>query len=423
MNRWTRILFVVTVVLFSSASAFAMPDYLEIFRNDPFRNPNRDGCDTCHMSPAGGDERNPFGQEFERASLMITTLMRAQFPDRFVYPVSRVSDTLTIHFSDPANKQIVIEANGTKTLVDVERRTVAGQPAATPGAAPAAPAATTSAPAANPAQGRPAVSEVRVDAYAREGAFFGGNVVNLPNGKPLPGGGWEFFIGHRFLQDIKDAGLGGLFGFDSSAIVAYGVRAGLTNRVGVGVMRSNLSKVISLTSTLQVSRQSNEVPLTVQVRGGVDGKENFGLCDTQENFACQRDYSPFLQATVVRTFKDRLSVLASPIFAFNTRNEKTFVPPAFLFGNEHNHTISLGLGVGIRFMPSVSLVGEYIPRLDGFRGEFKDRPGVSIGLQKSTFRHTFELVVSRQEPITPARVAFQGTDTFRIGFNIYRRLR
>jgi hypothetical protein len=85
--------------------------------------------------------------------------------------------------------------------------------------------------------------------------------------------------------------------------------------------------------------------------------------------------------------------------------------------------VALGLGVGIRFMPSVSLVGEYIPRLDGFRGEFKDRPGVSIGLQKSTFRHTFELVVSRQEPMTPAQVAFQGTDTFRIGFNIYRRLR
>lgn len=422
MNRWTRILLVVAVVLFPNASAFAMPDYLEIYRNDPFRNPNRDGCDTCHMSPAGGDERNPFGQEFERANLMITTLMRAQFPDRFVYPVSRVSDTLTIHFSDPANKQIVVEANGTKTLVDVERRTVAGQPAAAPGAAPAAPAATTAAPAATPAQNRPAASEVRVDVYAREGAFFGGNVVNLPNGKPQQRGGWDFFIGHRFLQDIKDAGAGGLFGFDSSAIVAYGVRVGLTNRVGVGVMRSNLNKVISLTSTLQVTRQSNTMPLTVQVRGGVDGKQNFGLYE-KENFPFKRQYSPFLQATVVRTFMDRVSVLAAPIFAFNTRNEETFVPPAFLFGNEHGHTIALGLGVGIRFMPSVSLVGEYIPRLHGFRGEFKDRPGVSMGLQKSTFRHTFELVVSRQEPITPAAVAFQGTDTFRIGFNIYRKLR
>jgi hypothetical protein len=118
-----------------------------------------------------------------------------------------------------------------------------------------------------------------------------------------------------------------------------------------------------------------------------------------------------------------VSLLASPIVAFNTRNEDTFVPPQFLFGNQHDHTIALGLGVGVRFLRSVSLVGEFIPRLDGFRGELKDRPGVSIGLQKSTFRHTFELVVSRQEPMTPAAVSFQGTDTFRIGFNIYRKLR
>ncbi len=414
MDRWTRIFLVVVVFFCSNVSAFALPDFLELYRNDPFRNPNIDGCNTCHMSEAGGDERNAFGQAFERGGTMITTMLRAQFPDRFVYPVSRVSDTLTIQFADPANKQIVIDVGGAKTLVDVEQKTVGGQAAAAtaPTAAPAAPAGQTTAP----------VSEVRVDQDAREGAFFGANVVNLPNGKPLEGGGWDFFIGHRFLQDIKDAGLGGLFGFDSSAIVAYGVRIGVTDRIGVGVMRSNLNKTISLSSSLQVSRQSASVPLTVQVRGGVDGKQNFGLYD-KENFPFKRQYSPFLQAVFVRTFADRVSLLAAPTFAFNTRNEETFVPPAFLFGNDSNHTVALGLGVGIRFMPSVSLVGEYIPRLDGFRGEFKDRPGVSIGLQKSTFRHTFELVVSRQEPMTPAHVAFQGTDTFRIGFNIYRKLR
>jgi Membrane bound beta barrel domain (DUF5777) len=164
------------------------------------------------------------------------------------------------------------------------------------------------------------------------------------------------------------------------------------------------------------------MPFTVQVRGGVDGQQNFGLYK-KENFPFRRQYSPFLQAVLVRTFMDRLSVLAAPTFAFNTRNEETFVPPNLLFGNDSNHTIALGVGVGVRFLPSVSLVGEYIPRLDGFRGEVKDRPGVSIGLQKSTFRHTFELVLSRQVPITPANTAFQGTDTFRIGFNIYRKLR
>ena len=96
---------------------------------------------------------------------------------------------------------------------------------------------------------------------------------------------------------------------------------------------------------------------------------------------------------------------------------------SLLYGFDHNNTVSLGIGTGIRLLPSVSLVGEYTPRLHGFRGERSDYPGVSIGLQKSTFRHTFELVVSRQVGLLPVQSAFQGTDVFHIGFNIYRRLR
>src|SRR5207249_3152281 len=159
---------------------------------------------------------------------------------------------------------------------------------------------------------------------------------------PLRRGEWDFFIGHRFGQDIKAAGFGGLFGFDSSAAIAYGVRVGVTNRLAVGVMRTNSDKTMSMSSSLQISRQSRTVPLTVQVRGGVDGVQNFGMCDKDKNFSCRRQYSPFLQATFARTFHDRLSVLASPIFEFNTRNESTFFPPELLYGFDHNDTISLG---------------------------------------------------------------------------------
>jgi hypothetical protein len=142
----------------------------------------------------------------------------------------------------------------------------------------------------------------------------------------------------------------------------------------------------------------------------------------KSNNPSPRQYSPFIQVVTTRTFKDRVSFSAIPTFAFNTREEGRDVP-GFAFGTAHNDTIALGLGAGVRFLPTVSLVGEFIPRLHGFRGELKDRPGVSIGLQKSTFRHTFELLITRQQPLTPAQVAFQGTDTFRIGFNIYRKLR
>ena len=307
-----------------------------------------------------------------------------------------------------------------RTLVDIEKKTAGGQ------------AAATQAPATGPVGGAALVSEVRTDPYAREGAFFGSNVVNLPNGKPQRAGGWDFFIGHRFSSPIclvdcfnkpGTAGPADLFGFDSAAVVGYGLRVGVSDHVSVFVLRSNLFKTISLSSALQVSRQSATMPLTLQVRGGVDGKNNFGLYRRSHNPA-ERQYSPFIQVETTRTFKDRISFTAVPTFAFNTRDETRGDDiPGFAFGFQHNHTIALGLGTGVRVLPSVSLVGEYIPRLWGFRGEFTDRPGVSIGLQKSTFRHTFELVVSRQQLLMPVQTAYQGWDKFGIGFNIYRKIR
>jgi hypothetical protein len=350
-------------------------------------------------------------------------MLRAQFPDRFVYPTSRLAG-LTIHFSDPGKKQVVVEAGGAKSLVDVDKVAVNGAPAAR---------ATTTETAANPAGVRPgaAISEVSpVDPYAREGAYFGSNIVNLPDGKPQKAGGMDFFIGHRFgsaicLTDCASkpgsAGFGQLFGFDSSAVIAYGVRAGITDRLSVSVTRTNLFQTISLGTAFQVSRQSANVPVTLQLRASVDGVRNFGMY-RKENNPADRQYSPVLQIVGTRTFKDRVSFTMVPTVAFNTRDEERDVP-GFAFGTNHNSTVALGLGAGVRVLRTTSIVGEFIPRLTGFKGELKDRPGVSIGLQKSTFRHTFELLISRQQPMTPAQYSYQGLDTFRVGFNIYRRLR
>jgi hypothetical protein len=257
-----------------------------------------------------------------------------------------------------------------------------------------------------------ASSGIRVDDDAREGAFFGANVVNLPNGKPQSAGGVDFWVGHRFTQPAFNRAARDLFGLDSSARIGFGVRVGLTDRISVAAMRSNLDKTIELNSTLQVTRQRGAVPVTFQIRGGVEGRDNF-----------QERHSPYIQLVAVRTFVDRLSLAFVPTFAFSTRNDDSFLPDEFRFGEEHRHTTAIGLGMGLRVFESTSLVAEYIPRVHGFRGEIQDRPGVSVALQKSTFRHTFEIALSTQEPMTTSQYSVQGTDTFRIGFNIYRKIR
>jgi len=405
--RTGRIALVLALLFVSATSAFAYPNFLEDFRRDPFRRANVDGCNTCHMSAAGGDARNPFGQAFEQTGMRFTTMLRAQFPDRFTFPTARGSAGVTFYFSDPAGKQLVAETGGTRMLVDVEAKSVDGTPAGSPATTTITPATAAATPKGS--------SDVHVDPFAREGAFFGMQIVNLPNGKPMKRGGVDFLIGHRFTQAVSVAGWGGALGFDSAAKIAYGVKVGLTDRLSVGFVRSNLGKTMELSSMFSVARQSGTTPLTVAVRGGVEGQSNF-----------HELYSPFLQPVVTRTFADRVSFTVAPTFAFNTRDEASFLPPELRFGEEHNHTVSLGLGAGVRVLKSTSLVGEYIPRLWGFRGELKDRPvrpGVSMGLQKSTYRHTFELVLARQLPMTTSQYAVQGDDIFKVGFNIYRRIR
>jgi hypothetical protein len=395
--------------LLCSQNAFSFPMFLDAFRADAYRRVTVDGCGTCHVSPQGGGDRNPFGQAFEAGGETITPLLRVNWPDRFDYPTS-LSGGLTVHFSDPANRQAVVEVSGVKTLLDLTARTAGGQAAS-------APAVNTSAPAT---QTPTASVEGGVDPFAREGALFGMNVVNLPNGKPQRKGGVDFVVAHRFSQSVYRYDAEGnrrwnsMLGFDSAAYVSYGFKFGATDRLSLGFLRTTIDNAMEFNSMLNITRQARDAsPLTLALRTGIEVKNNF------------RDQpAPFIEPVVTHTIKDRVSVVLTPIFAFNTRNEE--LPTTLMIDPDHNHTISLGLGTGIRVGPSMSVVGEWIPRLWGFKGLRRDRAGFSLGLQKSTFRHTFEFVLSRQESMTTSQTAIQagrfGNDTFRIGFNIYRKL-
>jgi hypothetical protein len=343
------------IFLFSAATAFSRPAFLDDFRRDPFRRPEIDGCNTCHMSPQGGDARNAFGQAFESSGMRFTPMLRAQFPDHFVFPISRVAADIAFYFSDPAARQVVVERSGTRMLVDLEGKAVDGVPASNAASNAATAGAVPAAIAKEPSP---------VDEYAHEGAFFGSRVINLPNGKPMKAGGVDVVFQHRFLEDIQAAGLSGLYGFDSSAVVMFGGEVGITNRLSGGIYRTNLDKTIELTSTLNIVRQGKGAAMTLALRGGVEGRQNFS-----------ENYSPFIQPVFTSTIGSRFSFTLSPLFAFNTRDEDSTVPPESRYGAEHNDTISLGIGTGIRVLNTTSIVGEFIPRLWGFQGEREYRWG------------------------------------------------
>jgi hypothetical protein len=396
------------LVVASAAPLEAFPQFLQLFQADPFRRPEVDGCGTCHVNPGGGGPRNQFGQAFEANQMRVTPMLRSQFPDRFVYPTSRVDPDNVIHFADPDDRTVVVELGGVRYLVDVAARNVPGLDTSP----------TQSLAEANTLQGD---TPSPVDPATSEGAFFGPRIVNLPNGKGLGARDVEFLIGHRFGEPLFTKNSpGNLLGFDSFAAVTFGVEVGLTDWMSVSAMRSNLDRTIEIASGFQLSTQganrdgvsASSAPVSTRLRIGVEGRNNF-----RDRFA------PFAQFVASRSFGDRFSLAVVPGIAFNTRDENTFLPPSFLFGADSDYTASIGVGAGLRVLPTVSLVAEYVPRVAGFKGERFDRPAVSIGIQKATFRHMFEFVISTASPLTTAQYTVNGTDTFKVGFNIYRRLR
>lgn len=137
--KFSRSLVLVVLVPTFALSALAFPNYLEELQRDPMLRPSfMTACGTCHVNPQGGGDRNNFGKRYEEQGAKVTPLLRATDAVKFIYPQVKVSDALTIHFSDPKNKQIVVESGDKKVLVDVEAKEVDGKKVAAPTGADAA---------------------------------------------------------------------------------------------------------------------------------------------------------------------------------------------------------------------------------------------------------------------------------------------
>jgi hypothetical protein len=117
--------------LIPAVSALALPNYIADYSMDPFAKVKNGDCTLCHESSTGG-QRNAFGDSFADNLHQITPLMRAQFPDYFSYPILKVNDSLTIHFSDPEKKLIVVQSGTRKVEVDPAGLTADGKKAAAP---------------------------------------------------------------------------------------------------------------------------------------------------------------------------------------------------------------------------------------------------------------------------------------------------
>jgi hypothetical protein len=244
-------------------------------------------------------------------------------------------------------------------------------------------------------------------------------LVNLPTTLRLPEHKGNFRLTHRFAGNLLNGSFSeqasNLFGLDQGALIGFEYRFAVVRHVEAAAYRGSFDKTIQLYSKYDAFHQNDRKPLSLSGLVSVEGTNNF-----QEQFATS------LGVSVGRTFAKRAAAYAVPMWVGNSN--------ASLHALEHSHgtdaegpepshpredTFYIGVGGRVRVLSSTYLVGEFSPRVTGYR---PDNTEYGFGVEERVGGHVFSLTFTNTFGTTFAQLARGGTaSTLYLGFNLARK--
>jgi len=229
-------------------------------------------------------------------------------------------------------------------------------------------------------------------------------LIALPTSLRLPQFSSAFRVTHRFLRPLGEGDFGDLlddfFGLDNGAQIGLEYRFGLMRGLQAGIHRTS-DKTIEFFSQYSLSQQKDNGLGGLDVIASIDGTNNF-----------RDSYSPAIGVVLSRELGSHGALYFEPIWVNNSNPEPSEIV-------DDNDTIIYGLGARLRLLPTVYVVGEFLPR-SGYK------PGVnhaSFGIEKRAGGHVFQLNFSTGFATTMGQLARGGTasDDWYLGFNISRK--
>jgi hypothetical protein len=242
--------------------------------------------------------------------------------------------------------------------------------------------------------------------------------ANLPTAETLQKGQWLFEISHRFSPPVSD-GADALWGFDGPVINRLGLAYAASDRVMLGVLRSNLSDNLELNAKARVFEGgSDAVPVMIGLMGGIAWNTEAPTgAGADENESQQ--YAQLMLNTLLG---ERLAVGIVPTLLRNPTIEDADSETVFV----------LGLHGQLYLSDKMSFLAEWIISDDRSGPQHPDpnaqaHDSGSFGIEIETRGHFFKVVLSNQQRLNPTQVlggtAYEFTPgEWRVGFNIQRKL-
>ena len=219
----------------------------------------------------------------------------------------------------------------------------------------------------------------------------------------------DFRISHRF--GYLNSGVENFFGLDN-ATMRIGLDYGVTNRLMIGIGRSNVKKELDGFVKYKLLRQSTgKVRMPVSVTLFANTMYYTQKASEEINATNRTSYT--YQVLIARKFSDNVSFQLSPtLIHLNMVNHTT----------EKNNLFSLGLGGRVKISKRVAINAEYFHQFDKLEGTYNS---ASIGFDIETGGHVFQLHFTNSTGLTERECITNTTECFGFkqlgfGFNITR---
>jgi hypothetical protein len=219
--------------------------------------------------------------------------------------------------------------------------------------------------------------------------FKGTHIINSQSVETPGQGTLAFLIQHRF--GTLNSGAYNFFGLDQ-AVLRLSFEYGLTNRLAVGVGRTNIEKTFDGFLKYRALRQtSGSRPMPVSVTlfaSAAITTLKFGTLPTERTTASRLDYT--YQVLIARKVSSGLSLQLMP-----TLIHRNYVP----LDGMQNDVYSIGGGLRQKLTKRIALTADYFYVLPGYAAD-NFRNALGVGFDIETGGHVFQLHFTNAQGMT-----------------------